>query len=107
MQVGLFACVLSWVEICAKVPSRIPRNLDNPQRADAADRWQCRDLASRAAHASVAPGEVVELEQTEHPDEPDFRHRGAFFEICYPAGLRRQPNLVRSIRTAWKLQMAA
>ena len=78
-----------------------------PQRADAADRWQCRDLASRAAHASVAPGEVVELEQTEHPDEPDFRHRGAFFEICYPAGLRRQPNLVRSIRTAWKLQMAA
>ena len=36
-----------------------------------------------------------------------FDIESAFFEICYPAGLRRQPNLVRSIRTAWKLQMAA
>ena len=74
-------------------PSRRRDQSEQPPRA----------VATRA----VAPGEVVELEQTEHPDEPDFRHRGAFFEICYPAGLRRQPNLVRSIRTAWKLQMAA
>ena len=67
---------------------------------------QWLDLASRAAHVSAAGGKVVELEQVEHAVEPDFRLRAAFFEICYPAGLQREPNLVRSIRTAWKLQMA-
>ena len=56
---------------------------------------------------SAAAGKVVEFAQTERADEPDFRLRGAFFEICYLAELQRQPNLVRSIRTAWKLQMAA
>ena len=67
---------------------------------------QWLDLASRAAHVSAAGGKVVELEQVEHAVEPDFRLRAAFFEICYPAGLQWEPNLVRSIRTAWKLQMA-
>ena len=77
-----------------------------PQRADAAAYMQWLDLASRAAHVSAAGGKVVELEQVEHAVEPDFRLRAAFIEICYPAGLQREPNLVRSIRTAWKLQMA-
>ena len=77
-----------------------------PQRADAAAYMQWLDLASRAAHVSAAGGKVVVLDLLELAVEPDFRLRAAFFEICYPAGLQREPNLVRSIRTAWKLQMA-
>ena len=63
--------------------------------------------ASRAADASVAPGEVVELEHVEGTHRSDLRLRDALLEMCCLAEPERQPNLVRSIQTAWKLQMAA
>ena len=69
------------------VPLASPPSVGRTQHTATAglrNRRQCslRARASRAVDASVAPGEVVELEHVEGTHRSDLRLRDALLEMC-------------------------